>query len=161
MTNTQNTDHFASAKAQGQAQFDHIVELVEALSKAQGKDDDDATLTDYEGAAERAIHEDALSIEVRSDWIRANDWHTTPLKPFEYRILLCTGGPAVQLVGTLSEHGVPETAQLEVQDWFTSWIEFKPVYKNSHDASAESCLDDVKARDDILLTYAGCFWFGE
>ena len=54
-------DKLASAKAQGQAQFDSIKEMVEAL-KAAGENE--KTIED----AEQQIHEDALSVEVRSAW---------------------------------------------------------------------------------------------
>lgn len=98
MTLAAETDNLANAnaKAQGQAQFNSIREMVEALMQSVHHD---ATEEDHE-AAERAIHEDALSVEVRSGWYvpGARDADT---KPAEYRILLCTGGPAVQIVGGL------------------------------------------------------------
>jgi hypothetical protein len=158
-TETQDTDRLANAKAQGQAQFDSIVEMVKALRDQEGASETDA----YEDA-EQAIHEDALSVEVRSGWYMPR--HSSAIgdsdsNPAEYRILLCTGGPAVQIRGTLSEHGEPETAHLEVQDWFTPWTEYCPVYKNSHTVGAEGWLEDANAREEILLTYARCFWFGE
>ncbi len=88
--------------------------------------------------AERAIHEDALSVEVRSDWHEPGGDNT----PGEFTILLCTGGPAVRIVGEL-DRGEPSRAWLECQDWFTSWTQ-------------------VHGPDqDVLLAYARCFYFGE
>jgi hypothetical protein len=40
------------------------------------------------------------------------------------KILLCWGGPAVQIVGTLDEHNQPDSAELQHQDWFTEWTPF-------------------------------------
>jgi hypothetical protein len=145
-----DTDRLANARAQGQAQFDSIVEMVEALMQSVHHD---ATEEDHD-AAEQAIHADALSVEVRSGWYELGGVHLGgDNRPVEYRILLCTGGPAVQIRGTLSEHGEPETARLQVQDWFTPWTLFFPIIK-----SAEHAHPDV---EEILLAYARCFYFGE
>ena len=73
-----------------------------------------------EDAAREAIQEAPLDVEVRSDWQRPGD----PLEPAEYMILLCTGGPAVRLVGRLGAYGQPETARLEHRDWFTAWQDY-------------------------------------
>jgi hypothetical protein len=69
-----------------------------------------------EDDARQRISEDPLSVEVRSDW-------TTPgeeLEAAEFCILLCTGGPAVRIVGELNR-GEPCRAWLEYQDWGTPW----------------------------------------
>lgn len=99
--------------------------------------------------AEQTIHEDALSVEVRTDWHTPGS-HTAEdaCTPTEYRILLCTGGPAVQITGDLSGHCEPETATIQYQDWFTPWTEWR----------GEDVPEDA---EEILLEYARCFWFGE
>lgn len=177
-----------NAMQQGQAQFNSIKEMVEALegwetaATEEGwtgphKDAYGATyfeqVTDGErvtwacgtwqelceefdinpdtnnDAARQTIQEDALSVQVRSGWYSpgARDADT---KPAEYEILLCTGGPAVRIVGNLSEHGEPETARLEVQDWFTPWTAMRPkVGPDNYDS------------EPILLAYAHCFYYGE
>jgi hypothetical protein len=96
-----------------------------------------------EEQARERIEEDPLSVEVRTDWHSpgATDASSTPA---EYRILLCTGGPACQVVGDLNEHGEPTTARLQHQDWFTPWADC-PL----------DCEDE-----EALLTYARCFYFG-
>jgi hypothetical protein len=105
------------SERQAQAQFESIKEKVETLRKA-----DESGTEDERDAARQTIHEDALSVEVRSDrYAPGSDDNT----PSEYRILLCTGGPACQIVGNLSEHGEPETARIEHQDWFTPWMEYR------------------------------------
>lgn len=96
-----------------------------------------------EDDARQRIEDDALSVEVRSDW------HTPGSdagKPSQYRILLCTGGPACQIIGDLSEHGEPESATIQYQDWGTPWTDWR---------------DGPEDQDEILLTYARVFYWGE
>lgn len=84
---------------------------------------------DSQEDAEQAIQDDPLSVEVRSDW-------TTPgedLTPSEFCILLCTGGPAVRIVGELSD-GEPVRAWMEYQDWGTPWSQY-------YDADSATLLD--------------------
>ena len=121
-----------NAASQAKAQLDSIIEMITALDT----EDDDAR----DEARERIL-EDALSVEVRSDWAAPG----ADLTPTEYRVLLCTGGPAVQIVGDLSEHGEPETARLMYQDWFTPWSEY--IVTGSDRAA--------------LMTYVQQFYFGE
>ena len=127
-----------NARKQAQAQFDTIKEMVEQLQAAQESNNN----TDCE-KAEQTIHDDPLEVDVRSDWHTPGDPDFS--KPSEYKILLCTGGPAVRIIGDLSRYSVPENANLEYQDWFTPWEEY-PL--NSDD-------------EQILLTYAQQFYFGE
>jgi len=122
------------AKDQARAQLDSIMEMVNALKKEEEIDGQDP---------HERIQEDPLSVEVRSDWHEPGDGNA---KPTEYTVLLCTGGPAVRIIGKLGEHGQPETAKIEYQDWFTPWVR----YANT---SSEE--------DDALLTYARQFYYGE
>jgi hypothetical protein len=136
-------DKLADARNQAKAQFESIKEMVEALKLAnEGEIEADIE------SAEQTIHEDALSVEVRCDWYTvASSTHEEGGTPAEYRILLCTGNPAVQIVGRLSEHCEPETAELQCQDWFQPWTS---VYiKGAEDA------------EEIMLAYARCFYYGE
>jgi hypothetical protein len=108
---------------------------------------EDETIDDPDGfefdeeAAREAIEEDPLSVEVRSDWYTPGSENR---EPGEYCILLCTGGPAVRIVGDL-DNGEPSSARIEHQDWFTPWQE---LIVNSNDRAA-------------LLRYARCFYYGE
>lgn len=134
-------------REQGQAQFDSIVgalNTLDTLRELEGTEGNCAVLVPV---VERAIREDALSVEVRSDWHLPGEETQHGNKPVEYRILLNRIHPTVRIIGRLSEHGEPETAHLEVQDWFTPWVEFRPLSKGG--------------AEGILLTYARCFWFGE
>lgn len=153
-----------SSESQARAQRDSIVAMVANLEPAlcevcdqwhrptEGKDECDAvedherhdSQTEAEDAARETIEQDALSVEVRSDWHAPSSDPSTSTDG-EYRILLCTGGPAVRLIGEL-ENGQPTSVRLEYQDWGTPWTEFR-------DTSTED--------DDALLAYAQQFYFGE
>lgn len=135
-------DPLASAKEQGQAQFDSIKEMVQAL-QASGEPCSDE--------AQERILEDALSVQVRSGWfIPGADLDHPERKPAEYEILLCTGGPACRIIGGLDQYGQPDSARLEVQDWFQPWTAMRPVVeKGNYDS------------EPVLLAYARCFYFGE
>jgi len=91
--------------------------------------------------AQQVIQEDALSVEVRSDWHSPGD----KSEEGEYLILLCTGGPACRIIGDLNEYKEPTRARLEYQDWFTPWNEYITT-GSDHEA---------------LVTYARSFYFGE
>lgn len=89
------------------------------------------------------IQEHALEVEVRSGWIPAAE---IPFTAEQYRILLCTGGPAVRIKGSLDEYGQPATAQLEYQDWGTPWTRLDGLTR-----------EDIEA----LTEYASCFYYGD
>jgi hypothetical protein len=95
--------------------------------------------SDSDEARER-IDEDPLSVEVRSGWHSLGE----TLEASEFCILLCTGGPAVRIVGELSQ-GEPSRAWIEYQDWGTPW---------THLVSAP-------IEQSTLLAYCQCFYFGE
>ena len=62
--------------------------------------------------------EDPLHIQVRSGWESIG----STLEPSEFNILLCTGGPAVRIIGDIYQ-GCPEACRLEHQDWGTPWTQ--------------------------------------
>ncbi len=97
------------SEQQAKAQLESIKEMVAAL---------DAAKTDNEREdAERTIHEDPLSVEVRTDWHSPGEKGEIS----EYCILLATGGPACRIVGTLGRWNEPDSARIEHQDWGTPW----------------------------------------
>jgi hypothetical protein len=132
-----------NAQTQANAQLMNIRYLVDRLRVAREQAEDGPDETD---AAEATINEDALSVEVRSGWYTPGSEDAGAKKPAEYRILLCTGGPAVQMSDALTEDGEPETAKIEFQDWFTPWTEF--------------ALPNGRDDEDALLEYARCFYSG-
>lgn len=134
---------------------DELGEACEALQDAEealyqwGRDydeeladlEEDAGDCESEDEALERIQEDPLSVEVRCPWQSPGE---EDVKPSEFRILLCTGGPAVQIRGELNEYSEPTRAYMEYQDWGTPWTSYYEP----------GC-------GDTLLEYAGHFYFGE
>ena len=111
-----------------------IEEMIAALN--------DAETDDAHESATQAIQESVLSVLVR------DGWHS-PGSPSEegaeeYEILLTTGGPALRIWGKLDKYDEPETAELQVQDWFKPW--------------STPYLDGVK--EATLLQFVRQFYFG-
>ena len=125
------------SEEQAKAQFDCIAEMVENLLNADDNTKDDAR---------QRINENALEVQVRADWHTPGSEEVN--KPTEYTILLCTGGPAVRIIGDLNKYLEPETATIQHQDWFTPWEDYLPT--------GSSTLTDEQ--EDTLLIYARCFW---
>ena len=117
-------------REQAAAQYAAIVQLLADLDAAEDSDDED-------GARQR-IADHPLSVMVRSDWTQPGD----PLEAAEFQILLCTGGPAVRIVGEL-EHGTPCSARLEYQIWNMEWIQYFGPFSA------------------VLCDYASNFYFGD
>jgi hypothetical protein len=157
------------AREQAKLQLEGIIQMVKRLEHSQEcSGDEDCALTGKEiieglgnsyteggkaneedrenyhdeEAAREAFTEDALSVEVRSGWHEPGGDNTA----LEYSILLCTGGPAVRIIGDLDEYQQPISAKLQYQDWFTPWQPLLPLAEGEHEA---------------LLTYARQFYFGE
>jgi hypothetical protein len=135
-TQNANKEEEERPERQAMAQLQSITEMIEALEEAQNHDDEDA----IEKARTR-IEEDPLSVEIRSEW------HTPgSMTPGgQYKILLCWGGPACQIVGELNEYNEPESAKIEYQDWGIPWTDYP--------------LDSEQEK--IVLTYARVFYYGE
>lgn len=167
MSTTEDTKHAALMKigknalasiremvAALECDYDRLEELREAVKSdefrtSEEDDEERSELADLEEAAgecksredaEQRIHEDPLSIEVRSGWVELSDFREG-LTPEEFNILLTTGGPAVRIMGEL-QNGEPTRAYLQVQDWGTPWTDYY-----------ESGIGDT------LMTYVRCFCF--
>lgn len=85
---------------------DTLEELEEAAREYASQDD-----------AMQAMIENPLDISFRSGWTSSRE----DMQPEEFQILLCTGGPAVRIIGDLDEYGQPCRAWIEYQDWGTPW----------------------------------------
>jgi hypothetical protein len=142
MTNIHIEDN-KRAREQASAQLASIEELVKCLEHAKECDTADcgADCPHDETEAREAIMGDALDVQVRGEWHTpgAMDGAT----PYEYKILLCWGGPSVQIIGTLDEHNQPDSATLQYQDWFTEWMDY-PV---------------TEEEEQLVITYAQQFYF--
>jgi hypothetical protein len=75
-------------------------------------------------AIEGAARDQALSVEFRCD-----GWTNSPadMEPDQYRILLSTGGPALQIAGSFDPINGATSVRLEHQDWGTPWTEFDGI----------------------------------
>lgn len=107
---------------------DELEELLKLAGDCEDEDD-----------ARQRIDEDPLSLQVRADWREPG---SDDNEPVEFCLLLTTGGPAVRIIGELSNFE-PTHATLQVQDWGTPWTDY------------------TDADQDVLLAYAKCFYFGE
>ena len=92
-----------------------------------------------EDEAREAIECDPLSVEIRSGWASSKDEFETE----EFRIVLCTGGPHVELTGDI-DRGMPSRIRVIYKDWGTRG-EYFP--ENAERAALE--------------TYCAQFYFGE
>jgi hypothetical protein len=96
-----------NARRQAFAKLESIIELVDSYNCATTDDERDAAL--------EAIYSDPLEISFRSGWCDLLD---SKMDPAEFRIVLCTGGPHVQLRGDLDENKTPSNVVIEYSDWF-------------------------------------------
>ncbi len=123
---TEAEEELEEAKAE-EASEDELSTRAEALEDARADlaawdddnaeelhqlDDDAGDCTNEDDARER-IEQDPLSVEFRSAW----QVYGEDLEPAEFRIVLCTGGPHVEIVGDLDEHGEPERPRVIYKDW--------------------------------------------
>ena len=92
-----------------------------------------------EEEARETIQENALSVEVRSGW----DVVGGDMSASEFRIVLCTGGPHVEIRGELDNYGQPSRAWMQYQDWGTPMTQVFGVEQST------------------LLTYCSQFYYGE
>lgn len=132
---TETKDRLKHARENAKAWFESIQEMLDTLNKAREEDNSDA-----EDAARQAIEESVLSVLVREGWHRPGA--AAEDGPEEYEILLSTGGPALRIWGKLGRYNEPESAELQIQDWFTPWTRHP-------------------APEDELLQFARVFYFGE
>lgn len=66
------------------------------------------------------VIDDPLELQVRSEWHSLGEIAGSG----EFRILLCTGGPAVRITGRLVD-SEPSESCIEHQDWGTPWTELE------------------------------------
>ena len=133
------------AEQQAGAQLASIEDLVACLEHAESCTDTacGADCPHDVDTAREAIMEDALSVDVRTDWHGVGA--VEACKPTHYKILLCWGGPAVQILGTLDDSNQPGSARLQYQDWFTEWMDY-PL---------------TQGEEETLVKYAQQFYFDQ
>lgn len=94
-------------KAPGLSDPDEAEELAELESAAGDCESEDD--------ARDRINEDPLSVEFRSDWENSKD----DFEVSEFRIVLCTGGPHVEIQGDVY-NGSPKSPRIIYRDWGAS-----------------------------------------
>jgi hypothetical protein len=114
------------------AWLENIQEMVGRLGSEDGEVSD---------AAREEITESVLCVEARTDWGVPG----AERQEAEYRILLSTGGPALQITGDLSDGEPDYTPSLQWQDWGTPWTDYRMTADEESDLSA----------------FVHCFYFGE
>ncbi len=133
-----NQEDKQRAEDQARAQFESIKEMVEALDEAEESDNEEAR-----EEARETIQLDPLSVEVRSGWHGLGEKDNGEE---EFKILLCWGGPAVQIIGELDDYNEPCEAKLQYQDWFIGWTDYFPANEDA---------------EEIILDYCRQFYFGD
>jgi len=129
------------AKDQAKAQIETICDMMKALKIAQEKGSGNGYEAIYEGdmvdeeGMREIIEQDALSVRIRSDWQEPGK----SLTPTEFELLLCTGGPAVRIVGELDEYNEPESPRVQYQDWFTHWMDYREITDKQSKLILEYC----------------------
>ena len=110
----------SDAKNQAKAQVESIVSLIQHLNWDWGglAYDEIPEDCDYQSRedVEQAIQEYPISVEVRSGW--ASSYNS--FEAAEFRIVLCTGGPHVEIQGDIGLHGQPENVKVFFADWGSS-----------------------------------------
>jgi hypothetical protein len=149
MTMTQEKSWAVRSQEIAQNTMAWIVELFEAYETIRyDEDDEDWDGIEFDGVKfydeddiRTHASEQALSLELRSDWHTPGEDMTAS----EFRLLLSTGGPAAQIVGKIGSWGDAEDFELQVQDWFQPWT--------------QASLDAWQS--EALEWFVSCFYFGE
>lgn len=118
------------AKEQARAQLDSIVKLIADLTEAE----ESGSWRKHDEATE-AIQEDALEIQIRSGWTNPGE----ELKREEFYILLCTGGPAVRILGSFDRFDSLTDCRLQYQDWGAGWINYHDTTDEEDEAIQRYC----------------------
>jgi hypothetical protein len=131
----QEQDKVEHAKSNAAGWLSSIEEMLEPLDIV---DEEDPSHDE----AMQTIHESVLSVLVRDGWREPGGEIGPNGDAEEYEILLSTGGPALRIWGKLDQYSEPESAELQMQDWFLPWTRFP-------------------AAEATLLQFARCFYFGD
>lgn len=109
------------------AAHDHVSLIMGLMRRLADSQESLDTIEDFDNLYDE-IQEYPLSVLVRSNWHIPGQ--TSELA--EYEILLSTGGPAVRIIGELSD-GEPTSARIEYQNWGIPWTDY-PLFSEQEDA---------------------------
>lgn len=114
--------HNGGSEASDLPDVGEIEELREMVADGLADDTLEAEGFEFDDeAARETIQEDPLSLEFRSGWVTNRD----DMQPEEFCLLLCTGGPAVRIIGDI-DRGEATNPRVQYQDWGTPWTEYFP-----------------------------------
>lgn len=116
MNTAEKKEDYGNAIRAGRGHLSEIVEMYKLAEDPETRDDWDT----MDNLQDRVLHY-PLSVQVRSGWFNPWDELTKPDDLAECRVLLSTGGPAVQIWAELDGYGEPAIVELQVQDWFLPW----------------------------------------
>ena len=94
---------------------------------------------DSQDELRESVLNSALSVEFRSGWATFKE----NFIPEEFKILLTWGGPALRVIGEITDYGA-ENPKLQYQDWGTLWTD----------------LEITEDQQDALNWFCNCFYFG-
>ena len=148
----EKVDERSHAERNADGHAESVLEMYRAYKALdEGADSAKVDGYDYNDVDEirQRAEECALSVEVRGPWHVPGDQEAQ--KADEFRILLTTGGPALQITGDLTEHGEADagSSRVMVQDWGTPWTEYRPRVADEDDY------------EDAFSWFLSCFYFGE
>lgn len=132
-SNTPEVTPVDHGKEQAKAQIQSILNAIAEFTDEDGNFDD-SEFNDW-------VNEDALSLEVRGAW------HTpgAEAEDDEFRIVMCTGGPHVEIQGELDRYKQPCRIRVMYNDWFRSLTEYRTDSEE----------------DEAIEKYVACFYFGD
>ena len=131
------------AVSQAKAQLSSIVGLAKAQKAHENKESLPEEFIDEYGVE---VDEDGRPTELYfnvDDIIQDDPLSVT--KSNGYEVLLCTGGPAVRIVGDLNKWNEPASVELQAQGWSIPW----------------EAVPTTTEEDEAMLTYVHTFYFGE
>ena len=114
------------------------------------------TFEDADEIRER-LHEIPLSAEYRTDWYaldeEPDELYERLVEPTEARLLLCAGGPAVQLHCRLHDDGSREPT-LQHRDWFEAWEDLTAAAIVAADLDPVACQRSLMRFTRLCSTFA-------
>ena len=115
----------------------HMESMVEDFKKDKHFFD----IKDFDSQDElrESVLNSALSVQFRSGWATFKE----DFEPEEFKILLSWGGPALRVIGEITDYGA-ENPKLQFQDWGTLWTDFQIT----------------EDQQDALNWFCNCFYFG-
>ena len=146
MNDMNDMNEQSHSERSARSQMESILEMYRAYWAIENDEADTVELDgqefdDVDDIQERAM-ESVLSVDMRSGWTACGN----AMEAEEFRIVLCTGGPEVVILGQINQHDEPTDPVINHRDWGTT---YQGYYSDADDA------------DDALEWFCRQFYFGE